>query len=244
MTSSCSDALALVTQLTQRNDALRVDYDNRQAALDRQIAQRTADRDAIAVPSRRTDAYPRPESDEIYGCDDARHSDIASNCAAKADGGYAGAYAWTGEEWTTWGFGPCRKTRGRCQIRQDYIDALASDAEARRAAVQADIDNLQRAKGVPLTLNPVPNISCCQGIGVQAQQVTFDRVTMRCSVDAPAAAAAAPPAAAPPPPPRQQCLRRCCRPAPLPRSSAGLWGLPKRRWLPLYCCAAAAAACW
>jgi hypothetical protein len=90
----------------------------------------------------------------------------------------SGSYEWTGEEWTTWGGGPCRKTNAKCYIKQDYINGLASASENQK-------NSLISQKGADvLTLDPVPNVNCCQDIkfqNISANKISYDNINQTCS---------------------------------------------------------------
>jgi hypothetical protein len=170
--NTCQSAIQNVERITARNEDLLTDYNNKRQDYDRQI-------NAISIPSRNKGDYPAPEAGEHYACDGARHDRHRSECSGKSDGGHSsGSFEWTGEEWTTWGFGPCRKTNARCYIKQDYINGLATSAENKRS----ELVNLKN--GITLTSLPVPNITCCQSMdfkSLSADKISFNEINQTCN---------------------------------------------------------------
>lgn len=175
--STCADAIQEVRRLSARNEDLLTEYNNKRSDYDRQI-------NSVSVPSNNRGDYSAPEAGEHYACDGARHDRHRSECSGKShDGHPSGSYEWTGEEWTTWGFGPCRKTNARCYIKQDYINSLHNAAQNRRN----ELVNLKN--GVTYTPLPVPDIGCCQSMqfqGLSAEQIRFNNLSQSCQAPPPA----------------------------------------------------------
>lgn len=179
--STCADAILEVKRLSARNEDLLTEYNNKRDEYDRQI-------NAISVPSNNRGDYSAPEAGEHYACDGARHDRHRSECSGKShDGHPSGSYEWTGEEWTTWGGGPCRKTNAKCYIKQDYINGLHNSAQNKRN----ELINLKN--GVKQTSLPVPDIGCCQTMqfqGLSADKIQFNNVNQSCQAPPPAPAPA------------------------------------------------------
>lgn len=170
--STCSDALALVEKINARNEQLLKDYQGKVAEYDNKI-------NAVSIPSTNVGDYPQPETGEYYACDDARKDRHRSECSNKSNGVYpSGSFEWTGNEWTTWGGGPCRKTNAKCFIKQSYIDALAKEQRDKKNTLIAEKNTLKQES------LEVPKIECCQSMefnNLKASDIKFDNVTQSCT---------------------------------------------------------------
>lgn len=192
---TCEDALYELSNITQLNANIQTDYDNRRAALQVKQATLVAQRDAINVPSRKIVDYTWAWSAPYYGCDGDRYNGHKTQCNDSVIAGFsAGSYEWNGTMRHNWGtclggYSGCCETLGKCTIKQSTIDALANDAQSKKDALDAQINQvINEINAIKPNFLPVPNISCCQSINlnnISAQTVTFDEMNQQCVVPAP-----------------------------------------------------------
>lgn len=209
---TCADALTELSSIITMNKNIQTDYDNQVAQLQTQKAGYIRERDAIIVPSRNVNDYKKVWTDVYYGCDGARYDGHRNQCnEMNVDGFGSGAYEWDGQmkpDNTGMFLGinvclgsnsGCCQTRGECSVKQSFIDGLANTAQAKKDALNKKIDQIiNEIAALKPKFMEVPTISCCQTMNfdnVNANQVTFDKLTQQCSVSQP------PPTAIPGPSP-------------------------------------------
>jgi len=193
--TTCGDILAEVTRRNKLNEQLMLDYNNKKAAVDAQIATLRSQRAAINVPSRNINDYQKVWTDKYYGCDGDRYNGHKSQCLTKNVNGFgAGAYEWSGEMQHTWGaclggLSGCCETIGQCSVKQSYINGIADNEQAKINNLDKQISILvDESAGLDPHLYGGDTFACCQSIDISkinADTVTVNEITQTCNVSKP-----------------------------------------------------------
>lgn len=195
--TTCGDILAEVTRRNKLNEQLMLDYNNKKASVDAQIATLRSQRGAIRVPSRNVNDYQKVWTDKYYGCNDYRYDGHKSQCLKRDVNGFgAGAYEWSGEMQHTWGscggsLSGCCETIGQCSVKQSYINGIADNEQAKVNDLDARISSLvTESAGLDPHLYEGDTFECCQSIDISkinADTVTVDKIAQTCNISKPSA---------------------------------------------------------
>lgn len=184
-TSTCSSIQEVINDVIVKNTQIKKQYDNSLAALNNKRNELQKQFDDFVLPQNDRNRYSYYWTDENYNCDGARNSHHVDYCAGASWEFPSGSYEYTGYEETTWGGGPCRTTKGKCQLKQSVVDNLYNKRTQERNDIQTKINGITSDIGnLKLVYYPIPNVSCCQSIefqNISADKITYDDVKQSCA---------------------------------------------------------------